>query len=135
LFEQSVYERRAERELSARESCALMTDAQKETYGEGLSTFHPYMWAVKPHYYAWRPFYNFPYMFGLLFSLGLYAAYESSPDGFHDRYDDLLSSTGMADAATLASRFGIDTREKSFWASSLRVIEDDVVEFENLAGV
>jgi pepF/M3 family oligoendopeptidase len=135
LFEQSVYELRAERELSAREFCALMTDAQKETYGEGLSTFHPYMWAVKPHYYAWRPFYNFPYMFGLLFSLGLYAAYESSPDGFHDRYDDLLSSTGMADAATLASRFGIDTREKSFWASSLRVIEDDVVEFENLAGV
>ncbi len=133
LFESGVYEKRAERELSAREFCALMSDAQKATYGDGLSTYHPYMWAVKPHYYAWRPYYNYPYMFGLLFSLGLYAEYQNSPDGFHARYDDLLSSTGMADAATLAARFGIDTRKKEFWASSLRVVEEDIAAFESLA--
>ena len=131
LFERGVYERRAERELSAREFCSLMADAQKETYGDGLSSFHPYMWAVKPHYYAWRPFYNYPYMFGLLFSLGLYAVYEASPDGFHARYDRLLSSTGLADAATLAAEFGIDTRRKEFWASSLRVVEGDIALFES----
>ena len=134
LFEQAVYERRAERELSAREFCAIMEDAQRQTYGEGLSSYHPYMWAVKPHYYAWRPFYNFPYMFGLLFSLGLYAVYEDSPEGFHGRYDELLSSTGMADAAELASQFGIDIRRKEFWAGSLRVIEDDVAEFVKSSG-
>ncbi len=133
LFERSVFERRAERELSAREFCGLMTDAQKETYGDGLSTYHPYMWAVKPHYYAWRPFYNYPYMFGLLFSLGLYAVYEAEPTGFHERYDELLSSTGLADAATLADRFGIDTRKKEFWAASLRVVEGDIALFEALA--
>ena len=34
------------------------------------------MWAVKPHYYrVGLSFYNFPYMFGLLFGLGLYARY------------------------------------------------------------
>jgi pepF/M3 family oligoendopeptidase len=135
LFERGVYERRAERELSAREFCGLMSDAQKETYGDGLSSWHPYMWAVKPHYYAWRPFYNYPYMFGLLFSLGLYAVYETEPKGFHARYDDLLSSTGLADAATLADRFGIDTRRKEFWAASLRVVEGDVALFEGEAGV
>jgi oligoendopeptidase F len=129
LFEQAVYERRGERELSGREFCSLMTDAQQATYGDGLSSYHPYMWAVKPHYYAWRPFYNFPYMFGLLFSLGLYAVYEAEPLGFHARYDELLSSTGMADAATLAERFGIDTRSKSFWAASLKVLEQDVEMF------
>jgi pepF/M3 family oligoendopeptidase len=132
LFERGVYERRAERELSAREFCGLMSDAQMETYGDGLATYHPYMWAVKPHYYAWRPFYNYPYMFGLLFSLGLYAVYEAEPAGFHSRYDDLLSSTGLADAATLADRFGIDTRKKEFWAASLRVVEGDIALFEGL---
>jgi oligoendopeptidase F len=133
LFEQGVYERRNERELSAREFCELMTDAQKATYGEGLATNHPYMWAVKPHYYAWRPYYNYPYMFGLLFSLGLYAVYQAEPEGFHARYDELLSSTGLADAATLADKFGIDVRRKEFWADSLRVVEDDIVLFEKLA--
>lgn len=133
LFEKGVYEQRAARELSAREFCGLMESAQRETYGDGLSTYHPYMWAVKPHYYAWRPYYNYPYMFGLLFSLGLYAVYESSPAGFHERYDELLSSTGMADAATLAARFGIDTRKKEFWAGSLSVIEGDIAEFVKLA--
>jgi len=36
LFEKTVFERRAERELSARELCAIMRDAQLQTYGDGL---------------------------------------------------------------------------------------------------
>jgi oligoendopeptidase F len=51
LFEKAVFERRAARELSPDEFCALMLDAQKATYGDALASYHPYMWAVKPHYY------------------------------------------------------------------------------------
>ena len=49
----------------------LMLAAQSEAYGDGLdqSTAHPYMWAVKPHYYG-SHFYNWPYTYGLLFGLG-----------------------------------------------------------------
>jgi oligoendopeptidase F len=86
------------------------------------------MWASKPHYYG-SDFYNFPYMFGMLFGLGLYAEYEATPDGFAERYDELLSRTGMADAATLANDFGIDIRTKSFWKASLAQIEKDVDRF------
>lgn len=134
-FESKVIDGRAKRELSAREMCEIMREAQLNTYGDELDheLLHPYMWAAKPHYYAWRSFYNFPYMFGMLFGLGLYAIYQSQPDGFHERYDDLLSSTGMDDAASLADRFGIDIRDKQFWADSLRVIADDVDRFEQLA--
>ena len=53
------------------------------------------MWAVKPHYFT--PFYNWPYTFGLLFGIGLYARYREDPDGFRAGYDDLLSSTGLGD--------------------------------------
>lgn len=128
-FESHVVEKRAERELSAAELCEAMTNAQKETYGDGLSSWHPYMWAVKPHYYSQRAFYNFPYTFGLLFSLGLYAVYQSEPNGFHARYDALLSETGMESADTLAARFGIDINSKQFWAGSLGVIKQDIDEF------
>jgi pepF/M3 family oligoendopeptidase len=135
LYESEVFERRSERELSAREHCEIMLRAQEQTYGDGLDgeVLHPYMWAVKPHYYSpARSFYNFPYMFGLLFGLGLFAIYEGDPDSFRERYDDLLSSTGMFDAAELAARFGIDIRQESFWAGSLSVIESDVQKFEEL---
>jgi oligoendopeptidase F len=91
------------------------------------------MWAVKPHYYrVGLSFYNFPYMFGLLFGLGLYARYLQDPDTFRRNYDDLLSSTGMDDAATLAARFGIDVHDPGFWRSSLDVIRADIDEFERL---
>ncbi|GAB4204514.1 MAG: M3 family oligoendopeptidase [Roseiflexaceae bacterium] len=133
LFEQAVFERRGERELSADEFCTLMLDAQRQTYGDGLDQeqLHPYMWAVKGHYYG-PLFYNYPYMFGLLFGLGLYERYRHDPDTFTASYDDLLSSTGLDDAATLAARFGIDTRSPDFWRSSLNVIRHDIDLFEKL---
>jgi len=133
LFEKAVFEQRARRELSPREFDALMVDSQRQTYGDGLDEqlLHPKMWAVKGHYYG-PTFYNYPYTFGLLFGLGLYARYQEDPDRFRAGYDDLLSSTGMADAATLAQRFGFDTRAEAFWRSSLDVIRARVREFDGL---
>ncbi len=130
LFESEVFARRATREMPAREFCEIMEQAQRDTYGDGLSTYHPYMWAAKPHYYSpARSFYNFPYMFGLLFAMGLYAQYEKEPFDFPEKMDSLLASTGMDDAASLVARFGLDIREKDFWASSLAIIEKDIEEF------
>ena len=135
LFEQNVFEKRKQRELSAAELKKLLWDAQGQTYGDGLDpdTYHPYMWAVKSHYYSTgRSFYNYPYMFGLLFGLGLYARYQDAPQGFKAGYDDLLSSTGMGNAAELAARFGIDIQTPDFWRSSLDVVRADIERFEEL---
>jgi len=136
LFEQSVFAKRAERELSISEFNELMVDAQGQTYGDGVDsdTFHPYMWAVKGHYYSvGRSYYNYPYMFGLLFGLGLYARYEADPASFRGNYDDLLASTGQTSAADLAQRFGFDLSTVEFWRSSLDVVRADVTRFEALA--
>jgi oligoendopeptidase F len=133
-FERAVIESRAETELTADDFVELMLDAQRQTYGDGLDPerLHGYMWAAKPHYYG-SDFYNFPYMFGMLFGLGLYAEYETHPEGFVERYNKLLSRTGMADAATLAADFGIDLRSKAFWQASLAQIGRDVDRFCALA--
>ncbi|HVM08285.1 MAG TPA: M3 family oligoendopeptidase [Acidimicrobiales bacterium] len=134
LFESSFFEARQRRTLSAGETCELMLAAQEASYGDGLdaSLRHPYMWAAKPHYYT-STFYNWPYTFGLLFGLGLYARYQDDPERFRGSYDDLLSSCGLGSARELAGRFGIDVADEAFWASSLGVIERRIDEFEQLA--
>ncbi len=91
------------------------------------------MWAQKSHYYSTgRSFYNFPYTFGYLFGLGLYAQYQENPEGWHTRYDELLSKTGMNDAAPLAAGFGIDLESVDFWRKSLDIAEGRVAEYEAL---
>ena len=125
LFEKEVFERRAKAELSSDELCEIMDQAQAATYGAGLDPAfrHKYMWTWKPHYYsAGLSFYNFPYAFGMLFGVGLYAIYKQRGAAFVPDYKKLLSSTGEAPAAELAARFGIDIRSKKFWADSLAVI-------------
>lgn len=84
LFESWVFQRRKARELSPREFKELMLKAQEEAYGEALATRHPYMWAVKGHYYG-ADFYNYPYTFGLLFGLAVYQEAKEDP-GFAGRY-------------------------------------------------
>lgn len=136
-FERAICEQRLTRELTADEFCALMLETQAGTYGDGLDpdARHPYMWAVKGHYY--RPeqsFYNFPYLFGLLFGLGLYAEARRDPGGFPQRYDALLRDTGNATASELAARFGIDLRAPQFWRAGLDVVRADIDRLEALLG-
>lgn len=130
LFEKHVYETRRKRELSPAELCEAMAKAQRECFGDSLDpdALHPYMWCVSPHYYG-SAYYNWPYTFGLLFGLGLYKRYEQDPDTFRTGYDDLLSSTGMYDAATLCARFDIDVRSPDFWRSSLDVCREKIDAF------
>ena len=132
LFESALCERRQQQALSVTELNELMVDAQRRAYGTGVDhdTLHPFMWAVKGHYFT--PFYNWPYTFGLLFGIGLYARYQEDPDRFRAGYDDLLSATGLDDAASLAGRFGIDVRATQFWSSSLDVLRARIDAFEAL---
>ncbi len=133
LFEQELCRRRRRTTLSVTELCDQMLDAQERSYGDGLHPDHrhAYMWAVKGHYFT--PFYNWPYTFGLLFGIGLYARYLEDPEQFRNGYDALLSSTGMADAAALAGRFGVDVRDPGFWASSLDVLRGHIEEHARVA--
>ncbi len=129
LFEKEVFERREKAELSADELNDIMLAAQKATYGDGLDEkyLQKYMWTWKPHYYSEHlSFYNFPYTFGLLFGIGLYAIYQQRGAAFVPEYVDLLASTGLDNAADLAARFGINIRDKGFWEDSIQVIEQRI---------
>lgn len=134
-FEQQVFSRRKNGALSVDELKKITSAVQRETYGDSLDPdrLHPFMWAALPHYYTTESsFNNYPYMFGTLFSLGLYARFQVNPAGFSAPFDDFLSLTGMADAVTLAGRFDIDLRSPAFWLSGIELIRQEIGNFEKL---
>ena len=133
LFERNLSAERLDGVLSVDRLRELMLDAQTEAYGDGVDPQwrHHDMWAVKGHYFT--AFYNWPYTFGLLFGIGLYAEFQRDPERFRAGYDDLLSATSLGDAATLAARFGIDVADTAFWAASLKVLTDRIDEFVDAA--
>ena len=136
LFESEVVARRADTTLSPRELCEIMLDAQKKTYGDGLDPdcMHPYMWACKSHYYSTGVhFYNFPYAFGQLFAVGVYALYQQRGADFLPDYEKLLRSAGSGDVREVAASVGIDVADVNFWRGSLKVFEDKLNELEKLA--
>lgn len=124
-FEKAVFEKQKEGPLSADALCSMMTDAQKATYGDALDPklLHPYMWAVKCHYYS--PdlgFYNYPYAFGQLFSIGLYVKYLEDKKNFPALYRKVLMATGRTDIKGVAKLAGIDVEKKDFFQESMDFI-------------
>lgn len=130
-FEKSLFEERSQGELNSQDFCRLMAEAQEKSYGWGLnSERHPYMWAVKSHYYSTSlDFYNFPYAFGQLFAAGLYAKYKEDSQNFPNFYEELLSNTGNMSCEDLCLKAGFDITKKDFWKNGIQIYAKEVEEF------
>ncbi|WP_039043196.1 M3 family oligoendopeptidase [Sporosarcina sp. ZBG7A] len=134
LFEDNFYAERAKGIVSEKRLNELMVEAQKEAFGDTLSSYHPHFWAAKLHFFIDSvPFYNFPYTFGYLFSLGIYAEYLKHPEGFEEKYIALLRDTGSMKVEDLAKKhLGVDVTKEDFWAAGIELVGRDVEEFVEL---
>lgn len=135
LFETGVFEARKTHTPSAAELNRMMLDAQEAAYGDGLdkNLRHPSMWVNKSHYYSvGLHFYNFPYAFGLLFGLGVFALYQKEGAAFLPKYDAMLAACGNGTVADVAASVGIDVRSVDYWRSALDVVRGEVDEFVSL---
>ena len=114
-----------------------MQDAQKSAYQGALSKdgWYPGFWISKLHFYITGvPFYNFPYTFGYLLSLGVYALADEYGDEFPDRYRQLLINTGCCSAEEAVQKtFDCDLRGPEFWKKSLRIVETRLNRFLELS--
>jgi oligoendopeptidase F len=131
-FERRFYEARAERPLQPAELKTLMSEAWQNWYGEALSEPDPMFWASKLHFYiSGLSFYNFPYLFGYLFSLGVYASREKFGAEFFGRYQALLRDTGRMTAEDLARKhLEADLTKPEFWCETLEALVPRVDAFE-----
>lgn len=134
LFETRFYDRRSSGMLGTDELNEMMTEAQKEAFGDALSAWHPHFWAAKLHFYLTDvPFYNFPYTFGYLFSTGLVAIAEREGALFSKRYDQLLRDTGIMTVEDLASHhLGVALDTPQFWEDAVTRVVADVELFAEL---
>lgn len=134
LFEDAFYKEREKGIVSEKHLNELMVEAQKEAYCNSLSSYHPHFWCSKLHFFIDDvPFYNFPYTFGYLFSLGIYAKYLENPDGFEEKYIELLKDTGSMKVEELAEKhLGADLTKQDFWEAGIRLAAKDVEEFIRL---
>lgn len=134
LFEKSFYEERKNGVVTDEKLNELMLDAQKEAYKDSLSTYHPSFWSSKLHFYnTGVPFYNFPYTFGYLFSLGIYARSLEEGEGFEQKYIDLLRDTASMTTEELAEKhLDADLTKPDFWQAGIDLIKKDIDTFMEL---
>lgn len=134
LFEDAFYQEREKGIVSEKRLNELMEQAQKEAYCDSLSSYHPHFWCSKLHFFIDSvPFYNFPYTFGYLFSLGIYAKYLEQPEGFEEKYIALLRDTGSMKVEDLAKKhLGVDLTKPDFWEAGIKLAAKDAEEFIQL---
>ncbi|UYL07275.1 M3 family oligoendopeptidase [Bdellovibrio sp. SKB1291214] len=133
-FERKFYEARKERTLSASELRKLMTDVWTEWYGDCTDKADELFWAHKLHFHiAGLSFYNFPYTFGYLFSLSIYARRKELGAEFMPKYKAILRDTGRMTAEDLIMKhLGEDITQPAFWQKSIEVVKAKINHFESL---
>ena len=133
-FERDFYEARGERPLRAAELKTMMSAAWENWYGDCLAEPDPLFWANKLHFYiSGLSFYNFPYLFGYLFSLGVSARRQALGEEFFARYQALLMDTGRMTAEELAAKhLDVDLTQPAFWRDTLALLESRIDLFEEL---
>lgn len=131
LFETSFYEERKQGPVSVERLNELMLQAQKEAYCEALDEYHPLFWASKLHFFITGvPFYNFPYTFGYLFSLGIYAQALEEGKGYEEKYIALLRDTASMTVEDLAQKhLQVDLTQEDFWKKAVDICLADIDEF------
>ncbi|MEZ9659929.1 MULTISPECIES: M3 family oligoendopeptidase [unclassified Vibrio] len=133
-FEKAFYEQREKGELTAQQLCDLMETTWKEWYGDAMTEADPYFWASKLHFSISQvSFYNYPYLFGYLFSKGVYAQRDAKGEQFYGDYVSLLRDTGSMMAEEVVQKhLGMDLTQADFWQQSIDMVKVQIDEFERL---
>ena len=134
-FERKVHTERRNGELTSDKLNELWMSVQGESLGPAIELKPGYetFWTYIGHFIH-SPFYVYAYAFGDCLVNSLYAVYETSHEGFAERYLAMLAAGGTKHHSELLAPFGLDAREPSFWLGGLSVIERMIGELEALDG-
>ncbi|WP_179884959.1 M3 family oligoendopeptidase [Bacillus sp. AFS015802] len=136
IFEKNVHEERRKGFISAGRLNELMESAMEEGYRGALDEVPVHSWIWTPHFYKTEsPFYNFPYTFGYLLALNLFARAKETGQEFEEQYMELLRDSGSMTAEDLVMKhLGEDITEEAFWERGMELCVRDSEEFVRLAG-
>ncbi len=134
-FETQFHDARLSGELSVDHINALWLQVMGESLGPAvkLNPGYEYYWAYISHF-VHAPFYVYAYAFGDLLVEALMEARRAKPEGFAPLYEALLAAGGTKTHVEALAPFGLDPRDKAFWAAGCARLERLVDEFEALVG-
>ena len=130
-FECKLHEARKLGELTPEDINALWMSVQGESLGPAFEFMPGYdtFWAYIPHF-VHSPFYVYAYAFGDGLVNALYAVYQDSPEGFQDKYFEMLKAGGSQHHKDLLAPFGLDAGDPKFWDKGLSMISSMIDELE-----
>ena len=130
-FECKLHEARRGGELTPDDINALWMSVQAESLGEAFDFMEGYetFWAYIPHF-VHSPFYVYAYAFGDGLVNALYSVYEENPEGFQEKYFDMLKAGGSKHHKELLAPFGLDASDPKFWDKGLSMISGMIDELE-----
>ncbi|WP_277584282.1 M3 family metallopeptidase [Psychrobacillus antarcticus] len=134
LFEEKFYELRKNGDVDPVQMEQLSLKCQEQAYGNSLSEYEPFVWIKYDHFYqADTPFYNYPYVFGFLFSIGIIEIAKKD-ELFAERFQEFLSETGVIPLDQLVKKhFDIDLAKPNFWQGSIKKFLKDIQDYIKLA--
>ncbi|MDP3749984.1 MAG: M3 family oligoendopeptidase [Phenylobacterium sp.] len=134
-FETRFHAARLEGELSPDHISGLWLDVMSESLGPAvkLNAGYEHYWAYVSHF-VHAPFYVYAYAFGDLLVRGLMEKRREDPKAFAPLYEDLLAAGGTRTYVEALKPFGLNPREKAFWAAGVKQLERLVDEFDELVG-
>ena len=130
-FECKLHAARKSGELTPEDINALWMSVQGESLGPAFEFMPGYdtFWAYIPHF-VHSPFYVYAYAFGDGLVNALYAVYQESPEGFQDKYFEMLKAGGSQHHKDLLAPFGLDAGDPKFWDKGLSMISAMIDELE-----
>ena len=130
-FECKLHDARRGGELTPEDIGALWMSVQGESLGPAFDFMDGYetFWAYIPHF-VHSPFYVYAYAFGDGLVNALYAVYEESPEGFQEKYFDMLKAGGSMHHKELLAPFGLDASDPAFWDKGLSMISGFIDQLE-----
>ena len=134
-FEHAIHTARREGgELPTEQFNELWTQTQEDMFRGSVTITENYgvWWSYVGHFVD-RPGYVYAYSFGELLVLALYARYEEAPDGFADKYIEMLSKGSSDWPHEIVRPLGVDLTDPTFWENGLQILDDMVKDAEELA--
>ncbi len=132
-FETRFHEARKSGELAPEEIGQLWLEIMGASLGPAvrLNPGYEHYWSYVSHF-VHAPFYVYAYAFGDLLVRALMEKRREDPAGFAPVYERLLAAGGTATYVEALEPFGLDPRQKSFWAAGVSQLARLVDEFEGL---
>lgn len=132
-FEEKFHVARQDGEVSVAQINAIWLQIMGDSLGPtiSLNAGYEHWWAYVSHF-VHAPFYVYAYAFGDLLVSALMEKRKADPEGFTPLYRELLAAGGTKTYVEALAPFGLDPREKAFWASGCQRLSDLIDQFEAL---